>query len=372
MRRIARKMLDHSTDTKIDYIMFLELWGYIGAVAVYWGNLEFARCISSRQDYLIALGFVGISATLTYLLTQRQRTKMQGIFAILIGIEGYTVFIYWESYSLICTIFTSVSLMVVAGSLLLYFGVGKRKNRSIISYFFSKISNSFYLSRLIIACLGSTVCLILPILNSLQVHRIDTADTAETISVLFSEDEYQINKIYGDECRLSTNIERIKPIISEEEWEVFSLDRRQDAVVAIIECEARYLGIPYELSVKFTDDMNYETKGCYLHTDHLICINNEGLRQDGGLVALNTALHEVRHSYQHALCEAYVKLTPEERNLYCFYGVDEWCENINNYIDSEEDYYGYLCQSLEADSRIYAREEGQVYIEEISKLLDVN
>ena len=115
--------------------------------------------------------------------------------------------------------------------------------------------------------------------------------------------------------------------------------------------------------------MDYENKGYYSHSEHLICINNDGLRKDGGEAAMLTAIHEVRHCYQEALCETYAKLTPEERNLYCFSGVDKWCENINNYVDAEENYYAYRYQVMEADSRRYSQESSAVYVREIENLL---
>ena len=69
------------------------------------------------------------------------------------------------------------------------------------------------------------------------------------------------------------------------------------------------------------------------------------------------------------MCETYAKLTPEERNLYCFSGVDKWCENINNYVDAEENYYAYRYQVMEADSRRYSQESSAVYVREIENLL---
>lgn len=323
-------------------------------------------------------------------MTRKNRSRLQGFFGVLIGIAGYALFIYWKTRFSMCTTFARISLMVVVASLILYFVIGKRKRRSIISYFFSRIMDSFYLSRMLVAGLGLAACLALPISYRMQVNQIYTvgAETTHAEEVIintftdeyladrlpkgsvFNEEDYQINKVYGDQYRLGLNIERIKPVINEEEWEALELSGKQDTIIAIIECEARYLGIPYKLCVKFSDDMDYETKGYYSHSERMICINNEGLRKDGGAAALVTALHEMRHCYQHAMCDAYVKLTPEERNLYCFYGVDEWCENINNYVDGEDNYYEYLGQTLEEDSRRYANKEALSYVREIRSLLN--
>lgn len=370
MRRTTRRKVDHSTIAKDDYIIFLEAVAYTGSVVVYFANFLLAGCMSSKQEYLNAFIFVWIAAGLTYFLTRNCRTRMQGFSGTLIGISGYTLFIYWDNFSRMCAAFVHISLMIIAVDIILYFIVGKRKKQSILSYFISRIFDSLYLSRIIIAGIGLTACLALPVFNHLQVNSLDGMAENSTISSTFSEEEYRVNPIYGDEYRLGLNIERIKPAVDEEEWESLSLAERQDTVVAIIECEARYLGIPYKIDIQFSDDMDYENKGYYSHSEHLICINNDGLRKDGGEAAMLTAIHEVRHCYQEALCETYAKLTPEERNLYCFSGVDKWCENINNYVDAEENYYAYRYQVMEADSRRYSQESSAVYAREIENLLD--
>lgn len=389
MSRTERREIDHSTVAKDDYTLFLEFFSYTGALVVYFANLKLAGCISTKQGFWTALVFVSVMAVFTYFLTRKNRSRLQGFLSVLIGMTGYTFFIYWRTRFSMCAIFTRISLMIVVASFFLYLIIGTRKRKLCIVYFFSRLTDSFYLSRILVAGVGIVACILIPISYHIQVNQIYKAGTVsdqtkETVTntfandyradgqstrTVFQEEDYQINEIYGDEYRLGLNIERIKLVVSEE-WESLTLEQRQDTTTAIAECQARYFGIPFRLTVKFSDDMPYEIKGYYSHSEHLICINNEALIKDGGIAALVTTLHEMRHCFQHCMCDAFIKLSPEQRNLYCFYGVDKWCENINNYIDGEENYYEYRDQTLEEDARSSAYKESKVYVNEIISYLN--
>ncbi len=257
-----------------------------------------------------------------------------------------------------------LSLMIIAASLILYFATGKKRRRSVILYIFSRICDSFYLSRMLMAAVGIFACFYLPYSYHEQVGPVYVSDT------IYEMEEYLISEVYGAEYRLDENLDRIKIMVNEEEWRESTLECQQDAVVAAAQCEARYLGIPFELNITFSDDMEYIKKGYYNHSKHLVCINNDLLRRDGGFNTLIAVLHEIRHSYQWAMCDAYVKLSPEERSMYCFRGVDKWCENINNYVDGDEDYTEYFDQILETDCRNYSNREAYVYLNEIKALMD--
>ena len=143
MRRTTRRKVDHSTIAKDDYIIFLEAVAYIGSVVVYFANFFLAGCMSSKQEYLTVMIFVWIAAGLTYFLTRNCRTRMQGFSGTLIGISGYTLFIYWDNFPRMCAAFVHISLMIIAVDIILYFIVGKRKKQSILSYFISRIFDSY-------------------------------------------------------------------------------------------------------------------------------------------------------------------------------------------------------------------------------------
>ena len=113
MRQTGRRVIDHSTIAKDDYILFLGFWAYLGALVVYFANLKLAGCMSAKQGYWTALEFVGVSAGFTYFVTRKNRSRLQGFFGVLIGIAGYTLFIYWKTRFSMCTTFARISLMVV-------------------------------------------------------------------------------------------------------------------------------------------------------------------------------------------------------------------------------------------------------------------
>lgn len=375
-----------SAEYKCDYILFMTFWMYVGAFVVYYANLKLAECMSPRQGFWVAIEFLVVTGIITYFMTRSCLSQLQGFFSILIGLESYTFFIYWKTLFVMCSAFIGASIIVATACLVLYFATGTRKQKTLISYCFSRFIDSFYMSRMLSAIIGCVACIVLPISYRFQVNQVYTIG-AESIELpdasirafadsyredilstggAYSEEQYRVVQVYGDEYRLDSNIDRIKPIANEAEWESLSLTERQDTIIAILECEARYLGIPYQLTIRFSNEMQYEIKGFYSHSNHLICINNKALQKDGGHAALITALEEIRHCYQHALCDAYVKLTPEERNLYCFYGVDEWCMNFTNYIDGRSHYAEYQEQPIEAEAHSYAVTEAAVYIRRIN------
>lgn len=190
------------------------------------------------------------------------------------------------------------------------------------------------------------------------------SETTETVT-------YDPHPVYGDEYMMSNNLERIKPIAYSEEWEDLTLEQRQDTMKAVTECELRYLGIPFTVEIKFVDmeeDKN-TLAGYYSRSKHRITFNNYALKEQSNEENLKTALHEVRHAYQDCMCNIYKHLSDEEKALYTFYGVDNWCRDLENYGENSQDEASYYSLSLERDARSYAKEEAEVYISEIKKRL---
>lgn len=202
------------------------------------------------------------------------------------------------------------------------------------------------------------------------------AETMVEDSSLVSETEdvdYEPKPVYGDEYRLCKNIDRIKPIASAKEWDALTLEERQDTVRAVVECELRYVGIPFPVEIVFEDigagDQTI-TAGAYSHSLKRITINNYALMAYGNEENLNTALHEVRHIYQHCMCKIYKQLSEEERALISFWKVDKWCEDFESYEETRnQSFSAYQWMSVEMDARDYARKETEVYLSEIKKCL---
>lgn len=185
--------------------------------------------------------------------------------------------------------------------------------------------------------------------------------------------ELTVNTTYGDEYRLSENIDKIKVFRDDETFQTLTYEQKCDAIRALIYCEARYMGL-YEIDVVFKE-LKDKTRGEYVHEDKTIYVDSRIIK-DGGTneEIMNICLHESRHVYQHMLVELYIKATPEQRNLIAFTGngVANWVENYKDYhssTDDEEGFMKYYQQPIEVDARNYAEKAIKEYFVEIDELL---
>ena len=218
---------------------------------------------------------------------------------------------------------------------------------------------------------------------SIEFKYLQTSQMDETYQKEASEnfqDNLNIDEIYGDEYQLSNNIDIIKYIRDNDEFQTLSYDEKCNVIRALIFCEARYLGL-CELHIEFID-MRDSLLGSYEHATKTIAINAKTLR-DGSMSGgsaeelLITALHECRHCYQHLLGELFQNASPSQRNLYVFTNEDvaEWVTNLENYKTSDGTVDGeseYRLQVVEWDANNYAIKEANVYYLAIDKLLSEN
>lgn len=191
------------------------------------------------------------------------------------------------------------------------------------------------------------------------------------------EDSFEVVQAYDDRYMLSENIDVIKKIRRNDEFQALSYEEKCEVVTAIVYNQARYLGL-CEINLEFKELRN-NTLGQYNHSTRTITINSRPLKDgtlDGGSneEILNTVCHESRHCYQHLLMECYVNSTPEERNLYAYTseGVDCWIDNINHYITCDDDSdisqcLDYANQPVEVDARSWAESEVNEYFYYIDK-----
>ena len=201
--------------------------------------------------------------------------------------------------------------------------------------------------------------------KTISVAKRDTSE--KTISL--EESRFAAKPVYGDEYRLANNLDRIKPLALPGEWIELSIEGRKDAVVALIECELRYLGVSDKIEITFLDEKRDTILGHYNAKEKSINISPKCLMEEGCYGNLNAALHEVRHAYQHCICEIYMRASDKEKALFAFDGVGQWCLDLANYEEAQEDYDTYYCLSVEKDARKYAETEAETYVHEIRTLL---
>ena len=345
-----------------DYIFLMEIFGTITAVAVYLINKRLVKCVSLRQGLLQSMIIIFSTVILSYFLTYKEkRIVLQGLWAVVIGAGIYTLSIYKFFLPEICRFFCEMLVALVPVCAFIYLIYGKRSKKT----YFKRIVNSLNLSRTIQGIVCLIACIILPAVytHNMKLYKQHT----------LNKSVYEVNKVYGDECELACNTDRVKCLVDEEEWKNSELTVKQDAITAVIEYYAGYWGIPERFEIEFSDDLAYENKGSYSYRDHLICINNKALKNDSAEECLTTAIHEVRHSYQHYMSNVYKKLSPKERNLFAFNDVGGWVTNMGQYktpeSDEYESYIEYMCQPLERDARTISRNEANKLVDEINRLI---
>jgi len=193
----------------------------------------------------------------------------------------------------------------------------------------------------------------------------------------FSSDTgVNVIQTYDDRYKLANNIDLIKHIRTNERWNSIDYEKKQEVVKAIINCEARYLGLSTKLNIEFKE-LDDEIRGQYDNLNKTITINSNILKAEDSLPAgiLVTCLHETRHVYQHELCDLYKNVSPQQRDLFCFTseGTSSWIENLSEYnlpdgtIRGDIDYY---TQPMEKDARDWAYEQALIYYTEIDKMLE--
>lgn len=206
----------------------------------------------------------------------------------------------------------------------------------------------------------------------------NSSKVAEAFQKYQEKGELSVSRAYGDEYRLSENIDIIKLIREDDTFQKLDYNEKCEVLKACIYCEARYLGL-CEVNIKFDDQMQETVLGSYNHVTKTISINARPIRNgnlSGGSAyeLLHTCLHECRHCYQHLLADLYSDVEPSQRNLLAFTGegVGEWVKNIENYKQDDGTTQGliaYQMQPLERDAENYARENVRSFYLTIDEVL---
>lgn len=185
----------------------------------------------------------------------------------------------------------------------------------------------------------------------------------------YLEENYNINHIYGEEYSLRNNIDVVKDIRKNDCWNDLNYEERCHVMEILTFCEAKRLGIPYELTVSFSNEMPKDIYGTYNYSTRSILYNNNLVMQENSENTIFVVSHEVFHAYQHSLIEIVRKLTPEQRGLKCFEGVDKWAENEFYYVtgNTDEELGEYYLQPLECDATKYAYDNIPVIYSEIDE-----
>lgn len=167
--------------------------------------------------------------------------------------------------------------------------------------------------------------------------------------------------------KISNNIDTIL-LLQEEEWEVLDVQTRLNVLQTVANIEATYLGLPHELNV-IVEALDKITQGHYDDSTHTIAINIDHISKDTAHELVETVAHEAHHAYEHRLVDLFNGTGSQERNLLLFDRIEEYRDNFENYIDGDEDLWGYAMQAIEVDSNRYSIDAVDDYYDAIEKYL---
>lgn len=138
-------------------------------------------------------------------------------------------------------------------------------------------------------------------------------------------------------------------------WSGLTLQERLDVLQTAANIEQRYLGLPDGMTVGAAD-LEEGVLGYYSDAAHEIVISIDHLQDDSSWDVLNTVCHEVYHSYQHRVVDAWLDADEAIRGLRMFKKAGAYAEEFQDYISGNEDFCSYYNQDCEIDARDYAEE----------------
>lgn len=171
-----------------------------------------------------------------------------------------------------------------------------------------------------------------------------------------------------NEQTIASNIDTIL-LLQEDCWKELTVKERLNVLQTVANIEQRYLGISNELNVGAAN-LEENLNGKYSDNTHEIVINIDKLEKVSSWEMLNTVCHEVYHSYQHRMADLYYSSDEHLQKLRLFRKAAVYADELENYIDGDDDFYGYYAQQCETDAREYAESAVEDYIYRILEYLE--
>lgn len=372
MQSAKLKRRDRSTISKREYLFNHALYSILLACDLY-VILPIIIPIAKYNNSFPRFLFCMLSANFIGILLDFKYNRCTGALArdITIGIASYFL-ITLGRYAPVFTkwVFSGTFVLSAMGILLIVIRKINRKNIMLVIRI--KLLQSIRLLQRNIGVAAIIVVMVLPVMVRCFPNSGKVAEASQKYQ---EKGELSVSRAYGDEYRLSENIDIIKLIREDDTFQKLDYNEKCEVLKACIYCEARYLGL-CEINIEFNDDMEEKVLGSYNHATRTISINAGRIRNGGtAYELLHVCLHECRHCYQHLLVDLYREIEPSQRNLLAFTGdgVGEWVKNMENYRQGDgttEGEIAYQMQALELDAENYALENLQSFYLTIDDVLE--
>ena len=354
-------MKDYSTMTTFEFLLSIA-WKYVIGF-IWYKNLLF-RVLPHRDVYdsLQLLLVMMLVSTVCFTVVMKRRKNgwtATACFVLPFGI--YTMLTYSKTAAVFIrvVIITSVLLSIVYSVLLL---ARKIKHRG-------KTARRKVLRNRLSRCMYSASCIMAVGMLSLMVG-IGWNGYFGTGLVSSSVDAEGIHQDIEDEDTMEANMNtvlKLQPSV----WDDLNTPERIDVLQTVCNVETHYLGLCDPVTVQ-GDNLSSYTLGAYSDAQRLIRINLDHIENDPVEEVLSTLLHEIHHGYEHRLAEVFDNISPEYRNLRLFKDATHYSQEVDDYINPREDYFGYMTQRLETDSEKYAELGVEEYYTRIAEWLEEN
>ena len=323
-------------------------------IAFLWYRVIF-RCVG---EYSLAISRIVLFGSITIVSLffgliefRRVRNGLSVFLNLVIGYGIYTILAYVQFKKVLVeiTLLIAISISAFCSVYIMTRRIRNRKNYKKIIV--RRIRKSMLATRTVLGLSMSAIILVIAfneVFGNGILH-------SKTVSFIYSDIEDQT---------LVNNIETVA-LLEETRWNELSAQEKIDVLQVVANIEQRYLGLPHELNVGATN-LNEGTMGSYNDAAHQISIDLDHLVDDNPESVLNTLLHEAFHAYEHRCWDAYVTASDKDRALKMFREVAIYGEEFTDYIDGDDDSYGYYMQSCEEDARDYAKTTAEDYYEKIN------
>lgn len=341
-----------------EYLWDHIFWGFLSA---YWYRQLCFRCVPTLSLVISTRIFWGLNVfliLLSFLLTcKKRRTKINMWATIAFPSVMYFCISFGKEYVLQLSVFAIILISV----LLLYTvavaaNLAGARTRGVF-YPIRKIAGGLIHGYRVLVGTSSGVLLCVFLLGV-------------TLGITgFKPNEKAANPTRHT-VTISENIETVC-LLQEDEWDRLSVQERLDVLQVIANIEASYLGLPHELNV-FSTVMDDDLSGYYNDATHSIYLNLDDLSYGSAHDALDTLTHEAYHAYEHRLVDLYEEISEEHRSLLLLEAAAEYKYEFANYIDGDEDLFGYATQSVELDCMKYSIIATDDYYTRIDEHLTTN
>lgn len=336
-------MKDHSTMTTTEFA-FSVAWKFVIGF-IWYKNLLF-RVLLHHDLYesLKTLLIMSLVSLLIYtIIFRRWKNGWTAIACFVMPFGIYTVITYAATSPIFIRIVT-VSAFVLSTAytvLLLTRKVNNKSKKTLVRIYKNRIYRCVYS----ISCI-MTVAMIFFMVGIGGKSYFGTGLVSSTI------EPEAFNQESDDLDILESNMDAVVNLLPSK-WERLSTREKINVLQIVCNVECHYLGINDAVTIQ-GDNLSPYTLGTYSDALKLIQINLDHIENDPVEEVLSSLLHEIYHSYEYRLVDAYNSVTPEYRNLRMFRDATHYSQETDNYINPREDYYGYMSQRLEMDSETYA------------------